>query len=165
MSKTLKAAPWIAGDLAALQHDPEFLAEDLVLAVCEQIAAAMSEDGVSQKELATRLGKTPSAVSQLLSGDQNVSLRRLVEVACALGRGVEPPRLVPFVATEVEAVDEGHYSHSLQFSVDTDRCVTPYEDLWAHVAAPTQERYLRWSADTNAASASAADPAEALPFA
>ncbi len=123
MSRTLKVAPWLAEHLDSLQTDPEFLAENLVLDVCEQLCVAMEEEGVSQKALAERLGNSPSAVSQLLSGNQNVSLRRLVEVALTLGRGVEPPRLVPLDPVRVEVASDRYYSFSLDIPVEPDRSV------------------------------------------
>jgi len=121
VSRTLKVTPWLASQLEALQLDPEFLAEDLVLDVCEQIAAAMEDQGLSQKALAERLGITPSAISQLLSGEQNVTLQRLVAVALALGRSVVPPRLVPLESVEIVEAEEATYSYSLEFSLEPDR--------------------------------------------
>ncbi|MEL7170688.1 MAG: helix-turn-helix transcriptional regulator [Bacteroidota bacterium] len=126
MPRTINVAPWLADQLAALQIDPEFVAEDLVLDVCEQLSVAMAEEGVSQKELAARLGKSPSAVSQLLSGDQNISLLRLVEVALALNRGVAPPRLIALDPPRIVQAEETHYSYLLDFSCEADRSV----DAW-----------------------------------
>ena len=98
----IKAAPWIADQLDALQIDPEFLADDLMMDVCEQLCVALDDAGMKRKDLAERLGVSKSAISQLLGGDQNISLQRLVEVALAVGYRVEPPRLIPFERTVVE---------------------------------------------------------------
>lgn len=102
---SLKVTPWLQPELEALQTDPTFVAENVVLDVCEQIHAALDAQDLRPADLARRLKKTPSAISQLLSGDQNVSLRRLVEVALALGLTVEPPRLVPHAKPSVEAME------------------------------------------------------------
>ena len=101
---TVRVADWLADDWRDLQHDPTFLAEELVLDVTVQIAEAMEEAGFdTQKELADTLGVSESNVSQLLSGDQNISLKRLVTVALALGKSVEVD-LVERDRPDVEAV-------------------------------------------------------------
>jgi transcriptional regulator with XRE-family HTH domain len=101
---TVRVADWLADDWRALQHDPTFVAEELILDVAVQIAEAMEEAGFeTQEELANELDVSESAVSQLLSGDQNISLKRLVTVALALGKSVEVD-LVDRDRPDVEAV-------------------------------------------------------------
>jgi transcriptional regulator with XRE-family HTH domain len=51
----------------------------------ESISAFMKEQGVSQRELARRLGTTEPWVSRLLNGRQNTTVKTLAEVAWALG--------------------------------------------------------------------------------
>jgi transcriptional regulator with XRE-family HTH domain len=109
---TVRVADWLADDWRDLQHDPTFVAEQLILDVAVQIAEAMDEAGFeTQEELANELDVSTSAVSQLLSGDQNISLKRLVTVALALGKSVEvelvdhePPEVEP-VSTKTKRVD------------------------------------------------------------
>jgi len=101
---TVRVADWLADDWRDLQHDPTFVAEQLILDVAVQIAEAMDEAGFeTQEELANELDVSTSAVSQLLSGDQNISLKRLVTVALALGKSVEVD-LVDHEPSEVEPV-------------------------------------------------------------
>ena len=70
----IKAAPWIADQLGALQVDPEFLAEDITMGVCEQLSVALSNAGMTQKDLAVRLGISEIVTSHLLGGDESISL-------------------------------------------------------------------------------------------
>jgi transcriptional regulator with XRE-family HTH domain len=101
---TVRVADWLADDWRELQHDPTFVAEELILDVAVQIAEAMEEAGFeTQEELANELDVSESAVSQLLSGGQNISLKRLVTVALALGKSVEVD-LVDRDRPDVEAV-------------------------------------------------------------
>lgn len=44
----------------------------------------MKDRGVTKRELAQRLGVTPGRVSQVLSGDENLTLRTLAAVCAAL---------------------------------------------------------------------------------
>jgi transcriptional regulator with XRE-family HTH domain len=71
-----------------LMLDPEFrkefAVEKFILACTEAISVAMDRQEVSKAELARRLGKSRSWVTQLLSGGRNVTARTLAEVAYAL---------------------------------------------------------------------------------
>lgn len=62
--------------------------ENLVYNVTEDILVAIEELGVSKKELARRLGKSASYVTQVLSGARNMTLGSLSDICFALG--VEP---------------------------------------------------------------------------
>ncbi|WKK20836.1 helix-turn-helix domain-containing protein [Streptomyces olivoreticuli] len=53
------------------------------------LAGLVAERGMSRKELADRMGVSPGRVSQILSGDENLTLRSLAAVAEALEVGVE----------------------------------------------------------------------------
>ncbi|MGW1072187.1 helix-turn-helix domain-containing protein [Streptomyces sp. NPDC002537] len=53
------------------------------------LAGLVAERGMSRKELADRMGVSPGRVSQILSGDENLTLRSLAAVADALDVCVE----------------------------------------------------------------------------
>lgn len=69
----------------ALEAQLAFEQELLVGAAIDLLNALVNESGVSQRELARRLGVTEGRVSQILSGSQNISLKKLAEVGWALG--------------------------------------------------------------------------------
>jgi predicted XRE-type DNA-binding protein len=54
----------------------------------QQIENAMEHDGVKQSELATALGVTEGRISQVLNNPGNLTLRKIVEYARALGKKV-----------------------------------------------------------------------------
>jgi transcriptional regulator with XRE-family HTH domain len=60
--------------------------ERLILDATETIVGLLEEQGVSRQELAKRLGKSKGFVSQLLSGERNMTLRSLADLGHALGR-------------------------------------------------------------------------------
>jgi transcriptional regulator with XRE-family HTH domain len=100
----VRVADWLADEWEDLQEKPTYVAEKLILDITLQIAEAMEEAGFdTQEEFANHLGITESAVSQLMSGDQNISLKRLVAIALTLGKSVEVD-LVDRDPPEVEAV-------------------------------------------------------------
>jgi len=59
--------------------------EELVYNVTEDILIALEDLEVSKKELARRLGKSRSFVTQILSGARNMTLGSLSDICVALG--------------------------------------------------------------------------------
>jgi predicted nucleotidyltransferase/DNA-binding XRE family transcriptional regulator len=63
--------------------------ERLVLEATDRISEAMEEAGISKADLARMLGTSRAHVSTLLSGERNMTLRTLADLAYVLGRRVE----------------------------------------------------------------------------
>jgi DNA-binding XRE family transcriptional regulator len=74
---------------AALEADPEFAAEWERLALARTVAARLiayrSENGLSQRELAKRLGVSQPRVVELESGEKNPQIETLVKIAATTG--------------------------------------------------------------------------------
>lgn len=62
--------------------------EDLIFNVTEDLQIALENRGISRAELARRLGKSKSFVSQVLSGARNMTLGSFSDICFALG--IEP---------------------------------------------------------------------------
>lgn len=60
--------------------------ERLILDATEAIVGLLDEQCISRQELAARLGKSKGFVSQLLSGERNMTLRTLADLGHSLGR-------------------------------------------------------------------------------
>ncbi|HEY4723079.1 MAG TPA: helix-turn-helix transcriptional regulator, partial [Anaerolineae bacterium] len=58
-------------------RDDEFIVDSLLIEISAQIADAMQGEGLSQSQLAERLGITKSYVSRLLHGTKNMTIRTL----------------------------------------------------------------------------------------
>lgn len=63
----------------------EIKRQDLIVSVTEQIWAAMETAGIAKTDLAKMLGQSRSHVTQLLSGDRNMTLSTLADIASVLG--------------------------------------------------------------------------------
>lgn len=59
--------------------------ELLMLKATEALHEAMEKTGITKTELAAKLGKTQSHVSQMLKGKRNMTLRSLADMAFAMG--------------------------------------------------------------------------------
>ena len=80
--------------------------ERLILQATERIVELMQQQNVTRTELAQRLGKSKSWISQLLAGEANFTLRTLADVFGALGQRA---------VVDVERQDAGtstDFSHS-----------------------------------------------------
>ncbi len=78
-----------------LQQDPDFLTEMLVLRVNGAIRRRMRELGITQSDLAARLGVSQPYVSKLLNYNANLTLRSLARIAWALDAEWSEPVLCP----------------------------------------------------------------------
>jgi transcriptional regulator with XRE-family HTH domain len=63
--------------------------ESLILEATEMISELIQESGENRKELAEKLGRTKGFVTQILSGDRNMTLRTLSDFAFALEHRVK----------------------------------------------------------------------------
>ena len=70
-----------------------FAREELVYNVTEEILVLLEDLGISKTELARRLGKSRSFVTQILSGARNMTLGTLSDMCFALG-------VKPFITME-----------------------------------------------------------------
>lgn len=61
---------------------------DHSFAVIERIDKIMTQKGISQKELATRLGKRESEVSKWMRGTQNFTFKTIAKLEIALGEPI-----------------------------------------------------------------------------
>lgn len=95
--------------LSTLSSDPEFVAEELALAITEDIANAMEVEGISKAELAKRIGSSRSYVSRIMDAPPNMTLRSISKIGLALGLTPEvrlrrPIRRVQIVKSSVNSV-------------------------------------------------------------
>lgn len=63
--------------------------ESLILAATESLCELMDQRAVTKAELARRIGKSRGFVTQILSGNRNMTLRTLADLAFALGSKVD----------------------------------------------------------------------------
>ncbi len=66
-------------------EEKSFAREELVYNVTEDILVALEDLEISKKELARRLGKSRSYVTQILSGARNMTLGSLSDICFAIG--------------------------------------------------------------------------------
>ncbi|VAX02353.1 hypothetical protein MNBD_GAMMA19-2050 [hydrothermal vent metagenome] len=102
--------------------------EELVYNVTEDILVALEDLNVSKKELARRLGKSRSYVTQILSGARNMTLGSFSDICFALG--VKPNVTVP-VESVLGSMEPGvgvHWAME-KVAVNTDELIRKNENI------------------------------------
>ena len=69
--------------------DPDFEFDLLAIEIGEHIVERMERKKMTRTELAARVGVSKARISQILSGNDNLTLKSLVAVAIGLGSRVE----------------------------------------------------------------------------
>ena len=82
-------------------EDRAYAREDLVYNVTEDILVALEDLGINKQELARKLGKSKSHVTQLLSGARNMTLGTLSDICFALEL---TPKVIVDSESEIESV-------------------------------------------------------------
>ena len=69
---------------AAGEYERLLAQEELILEATEAIVCLLAEAGMNRQELADRLGRSKGFVSQILTGQRNMTLRTLADVGAVL---------------------------------------------------------------------------------
>ncbi len=103
--------------------------EELVYNVTEDILVALEDLNVSKKELARRLGKSRSYVTQILSGARNMTLGSFSDICFALG--VKPNVTVPVESVLGNMVAGGEIHWTMEeVAVNTDELIRKDENVF-----------------------------------
>ena len=70
--------------LAKYEQDDDYQISGLKVEIAEKIYSAMEKGGVSQAELARRLGKSRAYITKILQGNVNFTLETLAKISQAL---------------------------------------------------------------------------------
>lgn len=76
---------WFDEEVKELENDPEYIAHGIRVKLAAQVVRKLKEEGLRQKDLAERLGKSKEWISRFMDESTNFSVQNLVEVAVALG--------------------------------------------------------------------------------
>lgn len=75
---------WFGELLDSYKDDFEFRLETLVFELTEQVSKKLKEEKISRKQFAETLKISPAAVSKILNGNPNFTIRTLLTIADAL---------------------------------------------------------------------------------
>lgn len=94
----------------------------------ELIGEVLESEGISQRELAARLGKSEAAVSQVLGGDRNLTLNTLSEYLDALDHRIEMRATRCVEGTKPFDLDAFQMPRSISYGLPA----TPYRSHMAY---------------------------------
>ncbi len=70
--------------LKEYKTDPDFILQGLLVDTANQLKDLMLKKGLTQKQLAERMGVKPSYITKIFSADENISLKTIAKVLAAL---------------------------------------------------------------------------------
>lgn len=76
---------WFDKEIEQLEDDPEYIAYGLMIELASQVKRKLKRGGLRQKDLAKRLDKSEGWISRFMNDPTNFSIKKLVEIAVALG--------------------------------------------------------------------------------
>jgi transcriptional regulator with XRE-family HTH domain len=96
----MKTMTWAEKRFQEYQNDPEYITAEIMVDITEQFCRHMARFGISQSDLAIKLGVKQPFISRLLNLNQNTSIKTIVRVASALDLSINI-KLEPKNANEV----------------------------------------------------------------
>jgi transcriptional regulator with XRE-family HTH domain len=92
-----------------LVSKPEYWLEIIQNEIFRQVTAYLKENNMTQNQLAEQLGVTKGYVSQIMKGEFNYTLKKLIELSLAVGKApvINFMPLAEIISAESEKV----YSH------------------------------------------------------
>ena len=75
--------------LESMRHDSTYAAEDLTIEFAVKLSQAMARSDISAARLAKRMSVSPSYISRVLGGEENLSIKSMARFAFALDDRVE----------------------------------------------------------------------------
>ncbi len=110
-------------------EEKAFAREELVYNVTEDILVALEDLEISKKELARRLGKSRSYVTQILSGVRNMTLGSLSDICFAIGMtpkvnlSMETTLDISGVSEDIQWTDESFYDRKDELIRKTENII------------------------------------------
>ena len=80
----MKAKTWFEKKLEQFENDFDFRMESIILDITEKICEKMEQKNINRAEFAKVLGVSRPAVTKILNGSSNFTLRTLLSIADAL---------------------------------------------------------------------------------
>lgn len=126
---------WFKQSLEDLKDDPEFLFEEAITVVTNKVCKIMKDHKINRTQLANKLEISPPAVTRMLDGNPNFTVKRLVAVADALDQDL----IIDFRPRNIPAVQDKP-SDTIKPRVNQPLRLTAGES-WAD--APSQSEQLQ----------------------
>jgi transcriptional regulator with XRE-family HTH domain len=104
--------------------------EELILDVTELLSSALQDKQMTKSELAEKLGRTKGFVTQVLSGNRNLTLRTIADIADALGYRVRMMKeQVSVVAKHADRFNDVKVFHWANAGIGFSHVRDPYRYL------------------------------------
>jgi transcriptional regulator with XRE-family HTH domain len=114
---------WFDKEISQLQNDPEYIAYGLMIELASQVKRKLEKEGLKQKDLAQRLGKSEGWISRFMNDPTNFSIQKLVEIAIALGMKLDVSFEEVHTLSSVESKTDSAKSKRKPQALEPDQAV------------------------------------------
>ncbi len=105
----MKKQLWLDSRIEKYREDREFKLEGLKLSVTEEICALMEASEITRDGLAKMMGCSNAYITKLLSGRENITLAKLLQISEALGTELK----INFIPRgKVKRIKAGNFEYS-----------------------------------------------------
>ncbi|BBO76138.1 hypothetical protein DSCW_35550 [Desulfosarcina widdelii] len=80
---------WFKSKRKSIQKTLDYKIESLLLSITETLREQLKNEGMTRSMLAKKLGVSPAAVTKLLNGESNFTIKKLMSLADALNLEVQ----------------------------------------------------------------------------
>jgi transcriptional regulator with XRE-family HTH domain len=105
---------WFGELLESYKNDFDFRLEALVFELTEQISKKLKDNKMSRKKLAEKLNVSPAAVSKILNGNPNFTIRTLLAMADALKTELS----IEFITRDMTSSESKHMSTASEDKIE-----------------------------------------------
>ena len=81
----MKSKTWLETKLEQFEDDFDFRMESIIMDITENICEKLEKKNITRAKFADILGVSPPAVTKILNGNSNFTLKTLLSIADALG--------------------------------------------------------------------------------
>jgi|APFre7841882724_1041349.scaffolds.fasta_scaffold36655_3 transcriptional regulator with XRE-family HTH domain len=131
----MKAKKWLSDILKSFEGDLDFRLETLILELTESISKRMKEKNINRTQLAKLLNVSPPAITKILNGTSNFTLRTLLSIANTLNLDLD----VNFREKNVKGWSAIHMPSATGTFLDFDRKVRSIPNAYSDVATPMND--------------------------
>jgi transcriptional regulator with XRE-family HTH domain len=110
---TMSTEKWFSEVLETFENDFDFRLEGIIFELTEQICKRMKGRDINRKKLAETLNVSPAAVSKILNGNSNFTIRTLLSLADALKTELK----IEFKENSTNVIDSAGYTKAAQVKV------------------------------------------------
>ena len=143
----MRPGEWFKSKMKSFKDDFDFRLETLILEITEKICARMNEKEINRKRLSELLNVSPPAVTKILDGNSNFTLKTLLSLSDALGMELKIDFVEKTVAAEAACDSQFGISVPLSYETSSRSASTLATTSNEYIVSPTRSSACQTTAN------------------